>query len=223
MDNKKISTVLGAIVLVVIAVTAGAFVYRYEKTQNRDTPDYSGNAKSGRSDKPLGNGAECTAEAKICPDGSAVGRSGPNCEFVECPNEVSDVNTNSWKTYRNEKYGFKFEYPGSLKIEVQDFEEEGLPGGIIWGVDLENGVSVSVNEIEKGSRNGVDPLSEPNGMDPVFQEDIKIDGQKARVYNGGEAYVVAKNGYQYFLFLFEPEESDKDVLSKIVSTFKFTK
>ena len=28
----------------------------------------------------------CTAEAKLCPDGSAVGRTGPNCEFAECPN-----------------------------------------------------------------------------------------------------------------------------------------
>lgn len=27
----------------------------------------------------------CTAEAKICPDGSAVGRSGPNCKFATCP------------------------------------------------------------------------------------------------------------------------------------------
>ncbi len=27
----------------------------------------------------------CTEEAKICPDGSAVGRTGPNCEFASCP------------------------------------------------------------------------------------------------------------------------------------------
>lgn len=27
----------------------------------------------------------CTLEAKICSDGSAVGRTGPNCEFAECP------------------------------------------------------------------------------------------------------------------------------------------
>ena len=27
----------------------------------------------------------CTQEAKICPDGSAVGRVGPNCEFAPCP------------------------------------------------------------------------------------------------------------------------------------------
>ena len=29
----------------------------------------------------------CTMEAKLCPDGSAVGRSGPNCEFALCPSE----------------------------------------------------------------------------------------------------------------------------------------
>ena len=27
----------------------------------------------------------CTMEAKICPDGTEVGRSGPNCEFAPCP------------------------------------------------------------------------------------------------------------------------------------------
>jgi hypothetical protein len=27
----------------------------------------------------------CTAEAKVCPDGSAVGRTGPNCKFAPCP------------------------------------------------------------------------------------------------------------------------------------------
>jgi len=27
----------------------------------------------------------CTLEAKICPDGTAVGRSGPSCEFAPCP------------------------------------------------------------------------------------------------------------------------------------------
>jgi hypothetical protein len=32
----------------------------------------------------------CTAEAKICPDGSAVGRTGPDCEFAPCPGSDSD-------------------------------------------------------------------------------------------------------------------------------------
>lgn len=27
----------------------------------------------------------CTQDAKVCPDGSSVGRTGPNCEFAACP------------------------------------------------------------------------------------------------------------------------------------------
>jgi len=30
----------------------------------------------------------CTMEAKMCPDGSAVGRTGPNCEFAPCPTPI---------------------------------------------------------------------------------------------------------------------------------------
>ena len=30
-------------------------------------------------------GPACTDEALICPDGSSVGRTGPNCEFAPCP------------------------------------------------------------------------------------------------------------------------------------------
>ncbi|MDO8561716.1 MAG: hypothetical protein Q7S05_02715 [bacterium] len=30
-------------------------------------------------------GRACTQEAKLCPDGSSVGRTGPNCEFAQCP------------------------------------------------------------------------------------------------------------------------------------------
>lgn len=29
----------------------------------------------------------CTQEAKLCPDGSSVGRTGLNCEFAPCPGE----------------------------------------------------------------------------------------------------------------------------------------
>lgn len=36
-----------------------------------------------------GDSVACTAEALVCPDGSAVGRSGPECEFLACPNQES--------------------------------------------------------------------------------------------------------------------------------------
>ena len=39
--------------------------------------------QAAREDEPVA----CTMEAKICSDGSAVGRTGPNCEFAACPGE----------------------------------------------------------------------------------------------------------------------------------------
>ena len=36
-------------------------------------------------DEPIDNVIACTEEAKICPDGSSVGRTGPDCEFAACP------------------------------------------------------------------------------------------------------------------------------------------
>lgn len=38
-----------------------------------------------RPDGGVGGGVACTMEAKMCPDGSYVGRVPPNCEFAPCP------------------------------------------------------------------------------------------------------------------------------------------
>lgn len=43
----------------------------------------------GCTDKPA-EPVACTMDAKICPDGSAVGRIGPDCEFQECPKTMAD-------------------------------------------------------------------------------------------------------------------------------------
>ena len=54
----------------------------------------------------------CTMEAKICPDGSSVGRTGPNCEFAPCPTPKPETDpTANWQTYTNSDYGFSFKHP----------------------------------------------------------------------------------------------------------------
>lgn len=64
----------------------------------------------------------CTLDAKICPDGSSVGRSGPNCEFAECPSlgltpEIS-LGTTTGNLYSNPEYGVTF----TLKSEERVIE-----------------------------------------------------------------------------------------------------
>lgn len=38
-----------------------------------------------------GGPIECTLDAKICPDGTSVGRVGPDCEFAPCPGKECDA------------------------------------------------------------------------------------------------------------------------------------
>ncbi len=52
------------------------------------TPDGSNFIEEMIDESPPGrDGAACTMDAKICPDGTSVGRIPPNCDFAPCPNE----------------------------------------------------------------------------------------------------------------------------------------
>ena len=71
---KRNSLMLVAIILVVVALLATiAYVF--------------GMQFFGKSVLPTSPQA-CTTEAKICPDGSSVGREGPNCDFAACPTVI---------------------------------------------------------------------------------------------------------------------------------------
>ena len=63
---------------------------------------YAGDIKPylGNIDGDGKNGVACTQEAKQCPDGSYVGRIGPNCEFAECSGENSaSLGQSLWNPY----------------------------------------------------------------------------------------------------------------------------
>lgn len=59
------------------------------------------------------NQVACTMDAKQCPDGSYVGRTGPKCEFAACP-AVSSTSLPSLKTFSDTAKGFSFQYPEKL-------------------------------------------------------------------------------------------------------------
>jgi len=51
---------------VIIVAVVGLIIYKFNFTNNNIN-------------------LACTEEAKLCPDGSAVARTGPHCEFAPCP------------------------------------------------------------------------------------------------------------------------------------------
>lgn len=71
IKKRKFPTILVIIgVIVLLLAAGGAFAY-FQLYQTNEP-------------------VACTAEAKQCPDGSYVGRIGPNCEFAECPDESDE-------------------------------------------------------------------------------------------------------------------------------------
>lgn len=63
-------------VVIIVVVGLGGFLYRNIME---------------RSAVPQPDGMACTMEARICPDGSAVGRQGPSCEFAVCPPPNTEI------------------------------------------------------------------------------------------------------------------------------------
>jgi hypothetical protein len=77
--SKKIGLEIGIGILVLMTLTLG---FLFWKMGNFDASFGSVNYL------PKNQQKACTMEAKLCPDGSSVGRSGPNCEFAACPEIV---------------------------------------------------------------------------------------------------------------------------------------
>lgn len=121
------------IIISLVLVSLGAFgVLAYQKyfsPKQITTPQTS----------PAGN--VCTMEAKICPDGTSVGRVGPNCEFAPCPDfPISEKGTVSGKLC----YPSSFLPPGEIvakdlssgKTYTQDYAGSGAGGKSTYTFEL---------------------------------------------------------------------------------------
>ncbi|MDP1884804.1 MAG: hypothetical protein Q8L10_05605 [Candidatus Moranbacteria bacterium] len=86
IDNKKIPTVLGTVIIVIIAITVGALVWKYEKIKSQD----EGGVEFVKS-----------TEEKQNPQKEE------NEEFIDAL---------KWKVCRNEKANYEFKYPGEWLI-----------------------------------------------------------------------------------------------------------
>ncbi len=108
----------------------------------------------------------CTMEAKICPDGSAVGRTGPKCEFSPCPPETrkqpqGDTNT----TTNSGRFSKRLFDPNGTIIETAPFPKEmtkisdsALVGLQCSGFYYNYGNGGFLMETESGSKEMTDAL-----------------------------------------------------------------
>lgn len=99
-QNNSIVTLLSVLLLISVFI-AGFFAYKTQNlvkeiTKSRvlakptftPTPSPEIPMKtpiSTNSASPISTTVACTMDAKLCDDGSYVGRSGPKCEFAPCP------------------------------------------------------------------------------------------------------------------------------------------
>ena len=123
--NQQIKTSVGVGIILIIAATVGVFTWKAMKVKDNyssipsapktNMPTVDGPAVNNPTqNEPISTepGQICSQEAKICPDGTPVTRTGPNCEFAACPGEKTNEIA-SWKNYTNEKYGFSLQFPDS--------------------------------------------------------------------------------------------------------------
>lgn len=76
MKKSLLSFLLGLVAFIGFIIFLAYFIYSSRQSSKVDP---------SLPDLPLNHPLACTLEAKICPDGSAVGRTEENCEFAPCP------------------------------------------------------------------------------------------------------------------------------------------
>ncbi len=83
----------GVVVVVLVSgfLALNTYIYQAKQAPN-DAVIPNDNDMDDLDEGLRGEGEEpvfCTMDAKMCPDGSYVGRQGPNCEFAACPSSVT--------------------------------------------------------------------------------------------------------------------------------------
>ncbi|MDB5260627.1 MAG: hypothetical protein JWN37_858 [Candidatus Nomurabacteria bacterium] len=149
MESKQNKSLIVPIVVILLIIVVGGLAWsQYVSKSNDNEP------------------TACTTEAKICPDGSSVGRGGPMCEFAECP----QLDTSSWGTSSSsDELSLTFKYPKSISTpyiiqtdwppilqatdEVFDCTEAGseTASGGITKVQLINGHTYCVTKRSEGA------------------------------------------------------------------------
>ena len=118
METKQKGFITILIVVIIILLIIGGGVYVYVNKKSADV-------------SPIA----CTMEAKLCPDGSYVGRTLPNCEFTLCPSSNEKTEFNKPVTIHiNDEIVFS----DSLSLKLKEINDSRCPPNVqcIWQGEL---------------------------------------------------------------------------------------
>lgn len=179
-------------------------------------------------------GAVCTMEAKQCPDGSYVGRTGPNCEFTACPVAIEEPTVQSgWKSYTVNDLGLTFSAPSDLTVTYEtQRNDKGEPD--VTTLYVQNGSANPKTYYQlyglyqwnmPNSENTLAKLSgdlQPGATQTTISSYPAISGQIKGQRNRFVTYILLKDG-KFGLFTAEPTEANRLLSEQIMKTFHFSK
>ena len=176
------------------------------------------------------NQTVCTMEAKLCPDGSYVGRSGPKCEFEACSTTNAKDPIVDWKKYTNTQYGFELSYPSDWFLRTFELNGNSM-GDTIADIRYEN-ISFEIFGNKPYNTRSLLPSMCSDSQDSK----ITINGTKVlRTHTSLEAGTENSLGLN---FCFYPKNGDIVIVhcvgdfpgvkliescNQVISTFKFIK
>lgn len=179
---------------------------------------------------------ECTMEAKICPDGSSVGRIGPDCEFAECPTMDNEATLDSqWEKFVDNKNGFSISYPGDKLVSCFTSGRENdlllwkAPFECIDGHDIFYLIDVEVVSIPSLAVSHTPSSSEEINVDGVTasKKTYQFTPEDGPLFSKGKATQVtiplSVGDQQIAITLLGDSEQDLLLFDKVVKSFRFNK
>lgn len=214
--NQKISTGLGVVIILIMALTTGVFVWNvYEKNP---IPKFVAPVVR---QKPITK--VCPMDAKLCPDGSSVGRSGRSCEFTECP-KVEVADTSKWRAYKNKKYGLELKFPDWWS----NYKVEEIDSSLVFNLKLANPYINDYGEkIEYGTLFNITAYSKKEWADNQCAHNPSVSSYLAENNHYIFGYNMGHDDTGYDAFP-EPVQDAIyrgpfwDIRNLILPTFKFT-
>ena len=115
-------------IIALIVISGSVYIYKNNKSENSS---------------PIA----CTEEAKICSDGSAVGRTGPKCEFAPCPTITTSLKQVEFGKSITMFVKDEVIFPDSLSLTLKEISDSRCKPGLqcFWAGELSFTFSVNTN------------------------------------------------------------------------------